>query len=378
MNIPISRIASQRLLGTSSRTTIYRYIHRYSINTRQQRYSLITDEELQRRIQDINRDCPNSGYREVLARLRTMNINVQRSRVERLLRQVDPVGTATRWAQVIRRRTYSVNGPNALWHLDTHHSLIRWGIIVNGGIDGHSRLIPYLHASPDNTARRSFVFFLRGIHQWGTPSRVRTDHGGEFVLVRRFMRDTLGEDRGSAIEGRSVHNQRIERLWRDVYAKVLDTFYRLFYYMESQRVLDVDNELHRFALQLVFVPRINDSLNAWRNTHNNHVIRTEHNRTPLQIWYEGMLTPTGHSGTVANNILNHHNTDVANILHSSNIQWNLTQPDSYVNRPASLVLGHQQEDTLRQINVTGTSDYMGLDVYGEVVSYLLLHSGGSG
>ncbi len=27
-----------------------------------------------------------------------------------------------------------------LWHIDGHHSLIRWGLVVHGGIDGFSRL----------------------------------------------------------------------------------------------------------------------------------------------------------------------------------------------------------------------------------------------
>ena len=45
-------------------------------------------------------------------------------------------------------RCYHVCMPNSLWHIDGHHKLIRWRIIVHGGIDGYSRLPMYLQLPP--------------------------------------------------------------------------------------------------------------------------------------------------------------------------------------------------------------------------------------
>ena len=64
--------------------------------------------------------------------------------------------------------------------------------------------------------------FRDAVAQWGLPSRIRSDRGGENIDVVQYMIHRRGTGRGSALVGRSVHNQRIERLWRDVYTDVLE------------------------------------------------------------------------------------------------------------------------------------------------------------
>ena len=46
---------------------------------------------------------------------------------------------------------------------------------------------------------------------------MRSDHGTENVGVWLYMKELRGRDRYSYTVGRSVHNCRIERLWKDVY-----------------------------------------------------------------------------------------------------------------------------------------------------------------
>ncbi|KZP08851.1 hypothetical protein FIBSPDRAFT_760713, partial [Athelia psychrophila] len=74
--------------------------------------------------------------RYIIGFLRYHGFRVQRRRVMWSLRRVDKLGKTLRERKVIRRRAYHVKRPDALWHVDGHHKLIRWGIVIHGMVDG--------------------------------------------------------------------------------------------------------------------------------------------------------------------------------------------------------------------------------------------------
>lgn len=124
---------------------------------------------------------------------------------------------------------------------------------------------------------------------------MRADGGSEFNHIEKFMDGIDGSKR--LIRGKSVHNVRIERLWRDTREKVLDKYRYTFIHMEESGVLDVNDLVHMYCLHYVYRPRISADLNQWRDGWNNHGIRTENYKTPLQMFISGMIAnvPSSHT-----------------------------------------------------------------------------------
>ena len=335
-----------------------------------QTYSQISDTDLDQFIRNIRLHFPRIGCRQMRAMLESDHgLRIQRCRVRMAMRRVDPAGASIRWSEVHVRRRYNVYGANALWHIDTHHSLVRWRLVIAGGIDGYSRLITYLQCFDNNRASTIVQCFYQGTREYGFPSRVRSDRGGENYLVSVLMCLVRGANRGSLIAGRSVHNQRIERLWRDVFWFCVSTFYFLFYFMEELGILDQTDELHLFSLHFVFVPRINNLLNRWATAYNRHPLATEHNSTPRQLWVESMLHMQNSDHTAPGGVFNRE--DVEGSIEQYGVDWegpcsSENEADQYgvtVPRINSNFSPHIIQQLQESIDPLASSELFGMDIY---------------
>ena len=79
-----------------------------------------------------------------------------------------------------------------------------------------------------------------------------------------------GEGRRSFIARPSTRDQQIERLWRDVFRCVFHMFYYIFYALQDEQLIDIENSVDLLALRLVFLRRINQALNKFKELRNNH------------------------------------------------------------------------------------------------------------
>ena len=79
--------------------------------------------------------------------------------------------------------------------------------------------------------KQYLIFFTEGVARFGLPDRVRSDHG-ENVDVWRYMIALHNNDISCVVTGSSTHNERVERLWRDVYRRVASVFSELFKELE--------------------------------------------------------------------------------------------------------------------------------------------------
>lgn len=176
-------------------------------------------------------------------------------------------------------------------HIDGNHKLVRWRMVFHGCVDGFSRAIIYLACLDNNRADSVLSLYIGGIQAFGMPSRVRCDHGMENTAVARFMLYRRGLN--SVITGRSVHNQRIERLWAELNCVVSFHFANLFNFMEEHGILYSLNELHLFCLHFIYLPRIQRAATEFQNQWNNHGLSTQGGQTPLQLWQRGVINAAG-------------------------------------------------------------------------------------
>ncbi|KAG9043187.1 hypothetical protein FS837_009922 [Tulasnella sp. UAMH 9824] len=222
------------LLGCGLRTLETR-LREWGIRRRE---ATLTDQELLQLIQSWKDQLGLfHGERAIAAMLHANGHWAPRQRIREAIRSVDPEG------------------------------LIRWKIVIHGGIDGKTRLVVFLRASDNNRAETVGTAFEEATKAWGWPSRVRADWGGENMTVKAMMEQVRGAGRASFLAGPSTHNQRIEQ----------------------QRILDTTNEVHLWALHLVFLPRINKALQIFTDTWNNHKLSSQGNKTPKQLYYRGQI-----------------------------------------------------------------------------------------
>ncbi|RMX55916.1 hypothetical protein pdam_00006243, partial [Pocillopora damicornis] len=125
-------------------------------------------------VAEIKSRSVNAGIIMIEGELAARSLYARRSAIAEALVRHDPIGAGLRWRNLTPRVTYSVPG-----------------------------------------ATTEFCW----------PSRVRTDKGGENAEVARLMVEKRGEGRGSILQGSSVHNQRIERLWRDMRKMVTELYF---------------------------------------------------------------------------------------------------------------------------------------------------------
>ena len=106
-------------------------------------FSDISDDDLDQIVMGYRDSHPNSGMAYLHGHLRSQGLRVQCRRLRKSVERVDQLGQALRGCTMAKkvRKQYKVDRPNALWHIDGHHKLILWGIVIHGVVDGYTRKV---------------------------------------------------------------------------------------------------------------------------------------------------------------------------------------------------------------------------------------------
>ena len=162
-------------------------------------FSPISNDSLDELVKDHKTKQPNAGIRYIRGALFTKKLRVQRHRIISSLGRVDVVAKVARRDREIKCGEYYSPRPNAVWHLDGHHKLGPWGIVIHGISDGYDRLVsasnlslihgvttvfrfPICKSPPTILHRQFYKSLLRPFQNGG----VLIVHG-ETVAVKMFM-----------------------------------------------------------------------------------------------------------------------------------------------------------------------------------------------
>ena len=123
-----------------SKSTLQRRIKEYGLKD-YVKYDQLGDEELDGLIESLKEQKPDLGRRYAMGHVQSIGLRIQRDQIQQSLCRVDGLGQELRCHQTIEQRQYSVPRSNHLWHIDGHHKLIKWGIVIHGVIDGYCRTV---------------------------------------------------------------------------------------------------------------------------------------------------------------------------------------------------------------------------------------------
>ena len=279
----------------------------------------LSDTELDNVIQQLLLQFPYCGYRLMMGYLRGQGITVQQYRVRQAIQRCDPEGVVQLWLQAVHPRCrYSVYGPQALWHIDGNHKQLEiYKLYIDIAafvfmyekkiiprcdyfeFEGGSLLFmeesmvirdcPSTYSAQTTTEQEQCCRSSKKLSENMDCRRESAYMGVENHEVAWFMltHPLRGPDRGSMIVGRSVHNQGIERLWRDLFVGALSVYYGLFFHFKESGLPNPCSDCDLFCLHFVFLARINRHLNMWRQGWINHVL-SGIRITPAQLWIEGI------------------------------------------------------------------------------------------
>lgn len=269
-----------------SRRTLFNRLKSYGLSRRG--CNVEENQIRQYIIEELDGPGRLSGYRAMWRRLKVKHgLNIPRSLVARLLKEIDPEGSLNRQARRLRRRNYLNPGPNYCWHADGYDKLKPYGFPIHGCIDGFSRRILWLALEKSNNDPKVIGrLFLNTVKRAeGCPVLVRTDRGTENGLMATtqcFLR-RYGDDSLSGLKahryGSSHSNQRIEGWWAFLRKSWSEWWMGFFKDLVDGGSLDTSNKLQMECLWFCFSGIIQAELDEVRESWNSHYIRASRYHT---------------------------------------------------------------------------------------------------
>ena len=129
-----------------SRRTLYRGYQEFQICKKRERYSQLSDCDLDDVMRHLISEYLTSGLRMLSRHLLRMDVRVPLQRLRESLLRVDPIHSFVRQLHTVKRRTYGMPNANSLWHIAIWVALFH--TVENGGYTWRNRWSQASHCLP--------------------------------------------------------------------------------------------------------------------------------------------------------------------------------------------------------------------------------------
>ena len=150
---------------------------------------------------------------------------------------------------------------------------------------------------------------------------------------------------------------------------IASRFVNIFLYLEQKNIFNPHRELHLLTLHLVYLPLVNDALNAFVEQWNSHPVTSAYNYTPIQLWVRELVASRNTGYSAVNDVLTARQ-EFENLGDEDGPAPQLQSVNNVEVAETQFDLTEEQERVVLQIRERYSTDTNGIACYLDVLQYL--------
>ncbi|KAG1811302.1 hypothetical protein EV424DRAFT_1542583 [Suillus variegatus] len=252
-----------------------------------------TIESIRDAMIDLRQMYPKAGIGEVISLLfHERDISVARSVVSSYFAVYEPELVRERKARSLKRRRFWAAGVNDLFAVDQHDKWLRFGLGLHTGIEPFSGRIMWIRVWHSNRNPQLILsYYLDTIEELGhlffisyMPLITQSDLGTEnfgIANAQTLLRQHYDPDLQGTLQHRwmrSKKNVMPEITWSQLRRRFTPGFETLLDHGVNEGWYDVGNTLQNMVFRWVFIPWLQQELDAYRDRINHTAKRRDQNK----------------------------------------------------------------------------------------------------
>ncbi|KIK14796.1 hypothetical protein PISMIDRAFT_59358, partial [Pisolithus microcarpus 441] len=246
-----------------------------------------TPESIRDVMVELRRTYPNAGTREMISLLfHEKQMSVARSVVQKYFLLHEPELIHQRKACRLRRRRFWAAGVNDIWAVDQHDKWLRFGLALHTGVEPFSGKILWIRVWHSNrNPQLILTYFLDAVRDHGhIPLVTQSDPGTEnfgIANAQTMLRQWHDPSLIGTLQHRWMrHKKNItpEIMWSQLRRRFTPGFETILEQGVKEGWYDIDNTLERLVFRWLFIPWLQQELDAYRDRVNNTAKRRDRNK----------------------------------------------------------------------------------------------------